>query len=308
MIRRANRMCLLLGLATGILVACSTPNPTPSLAPTLTPTVQSIPPATEITEIQVAPTPAPYTGATPAIVIESLQDLSTPTALPPLVAMPTEQLAILEPGPGSQVTSPFRVDGWGGPSFNDRIRVRLIGEDGRVLSQGWSFLLVLPGNAGRFLATVPFEIDHVAEAARLEVSMQSRRDRQLSHLATVDLTLLSIGTDLVHPSIRGTEKLAIFSPRDDAIASGGKVLVRGAGWVDTDTPLTVTVLNNQGSTLGSMAVELDAPLIGQLGTFTVEVPYEIPFSQWAHIVVAEPSTGVIPGWIHYTSVEVWLRP
>lgn len=86
------------------------------------------------------------------------------------------------------------------------------------------------------------------------------------------------------------------------------MLVRGAGWVDADTPLMVSVRDNRDNVLGSAEVALDAPAVGQLGTFSVEVFYEVPFAQWARITVAEPSTSAIPGWIHFTSVEVWLRP
>jgi hypothetical protein len=221
--------------------------------------------------------------------------------------MPTEQLVIFEPGPGSYVLSPFQVAGWGGPSHNDQVRVRLLGEDGRVLSEGTTHLLVLPGNAGRFYAEVPFNITLVGEAGRLEVSIYSRRDRQLSHLASVDLTLLSIGSARTYPALHGPEKLAIFSPRAEAVVEGGQVLVQGAGWVDSDSALQIEILDRNGESLGANRVRIDAPSVGQLGTFEVSVAYQVDFPQWGHIAVSEPSSG-IPGIVHYSSVEVWLRP
>jgi hypothetical protein len=222
--------------------------------------------------------------------------------------MPLAQMSIFNPGPGSFITSPIQVAGWGGPSYQDRVEIRLIGEDGRVLVAQKAYLLVLPGNAGRFYQTISFETDLVAEAGRLEVSMQSVRDRQSIHLTSVDVTILSIGNPLIHPAIRGPEKLAIFYPRHEMIVEEGFVLVRGAGWVDSNTPLNVSVRNNKGEILGSTQVTIDAPAVGQLGTFEVMVPYEISFPQWAHVVVSEPSTGPIPGPIHMSSVEVWIRP
>lgn len=221
--------------------------------------------------------------------------------------MPTEQLVILEPGPGSYVLSPFQMSGWGGPSHNDRVRLRLLGEDGRVLSEGTTHLLVLPGNAGRFYAEVPFEITLVAEAGRLEVSIYSRRDRQLSHLSSVDLTLLSIGNARTYPALHGPEKLAIFSPRKEAVVEGGQVLVQGAGWVDSDVALRVDILDRNGASLGSNQVRIDAPAVGQLGTFEISVRYQVDFPQWARIAVSEPSSS-ISGIVHYSSIEVWLRP
>jgi hypothetical protein len=300
----------LLGLTLLLIVmtACSAPPSAPLSQPTPTPFISPIPSLSTPHPPQTANTPPPFTTGTPGILIESPGDLATPTPLPQLIPMPTEKIAIYKPGPGSQVTSPFQVAGWGGPCHLDRVHIRLIGEDGRILSKGKSYLLVLPGNAGRFYSKVPFDIQYVAEAARLEITTYSSRDRQMEHLATVDLILLSTGDPLVHPAIHGPEQLAIFRPRKESIVSGGSVLVQGAGWVNSDTPLTVSVLDRNGEVLGSATAELDAPAIGQLGTFEVEVLYQVSFPQWARIGVSEPSTDGIPGLIHFSSVEVWLKP
>jgi hypothetical protein len=298
---------LILSILSLVLSACAPiPEDRSEIAAQVTDTAEPTPLPTETALDQPTVTPEPFSETTSAIVIESLQDLETPTPLPPLVNMPLEQLVIYEPGPGSQVNSGFRVSGWGGPSFDDRVLIRLLGEDGGVISRGWRYLYVLSGNPGRFNGTIYFNIEHIAEEARLEISTQSWRDRQTTHISTVNLTLLSTGSALVHPARRGTEKLAILSPHEGGVVGGGVALVQGAGWVDSDTPLSVDIVNNRGDSLGSAQVELDAPAVGQLGTFSVEVPYQIDFQQWVHITVFEPSTGNIPGIIHLTSVEVWL--
>ncbi len=307
MTRQRARTLILLTVMTVLPIACGT-SPTPLPEPTLAPPINSAPSQPAVPAVQTVDAPAPLTMATPAILIEVPEDLATPTLVSPVVSMPTEKIAIFQPGPGSHVTSPFQVAGWGGPSYSDRVHVRMIGENGRVLSEGKSWLLVLPGNAGRFYSKVPFIIQGVAESARLEITTYNSRDRQMSHLNTVDLILLSTGNPLVHPALHGPEKLAIFTPRKEAIVSGGTVYVQGAGWVNSDTPLTVSILDRNGEILGSTEVELDAPAIGLLGTFQVEVPYQTSFSQWAHVAVSEPSTNQIPGLIHFTSVEVWLEP
>ena len=280
------------------LIETSTASPIPSV---LSPT----PSATPYDPAMLAP----LTAATPAIVIESSQIPPTATLLSPVVPLPTEQLKIFSPGPASQVTSPFRVAGWGGPSYKDRVELRLLGENGRVLAEGPAYLHVLPEveNSGRFYLEVPFDISLVAEAARLEASMYCYRTGQLSHLNTVNLTLLSVGSSLIHPAINGPEKLAIFYPRQEAVIEGGQVTVYGAGWVDSDLPLTIEVFDDNGEVLGSSQVYLDAPVIGQLGTFQVDVPYQITFPQWGRIGGSEHSAD-IPGLIHYSSVVVWLKP
>ena len=77
--------------------------------------------------------------------------------------------------------------------------------------------------------------------------------------------------------------------------------------MDDDVPLTVSVVDWYGDEVGTVQVRLDASEIGQLGTFDVEVSYEISIPQWGRIAVSEPSTD-IPGLIHYSSVQVWLEP
>lgn len=289
-------------------VGCNTPTPT-APEPTDEPPTPSPIPATPTATLDVTATPEPLTAATPAIVVESTYVPYTATGVPPAVSLPMEKLRIYQPGPGSQVVSPFRVAGWGGPSYKDRVRMRLYGEDGRVLAEGTTWLHVLEGvaQAGRFYGEVPFEIHGVAEAGRLEISMYGYRYGQLSHLSTVDLTLLSVGNPQIHHALDGPEKLTIFSLREESIVEGGRVNVQGAGWVNSDLPLTVQVFDRYGEVLGSVQVYLEAPAVGQLGTFQVEVPYEITFSQWARVAVSEHSAD-IPGLIHFTSVEVWLKP
>ncbi len=290
-----------------LLAACAAPPPSvpPTAAPPATATLKATPAADQVP--LASPTPAPYNKATPALVLEPPVITPTPTVTPPPVNLPLERLAILHPGPGSQVTSPFRLLGYGGPSFNERVDFRLLGEDGRVLDKGFTILFAFPGNAGRFVAELTFETPYVAEEGRLEVRIFERRFGRLSHLSTVDLVLLSIGRPLIHAGTQGAEKLTILAPREGAVVKGGTVQVRGAGWVEAETPLTVELHTWRGEVLASTQVALDAPGPGMLGTFETELAYQVPYGQYGRVVVYEPSTD-IPGILHYSSIEVFLRP
>ena len=251
--------------------------------------------------------PPPLTEATPAIIIEPSFPAPTPTSIPPSVSVPQEELSILSPGPGSMVNSPIQVKGYGGPSLNNRVQVQLIGEDGRLLSKGYSFLYSYPGTPGLFYIKMPFESQFVAERAWLEVRSFDDLFGILQHLTTVEVTILSTGSDRIYPAIHGAEKLTIFQPREEKVISGGSVLIQGAGWVDQDVPLQIEIINLAGDVLGSGQVELDAPAVGQLGTFSVEIAYQTSYQQWARIGVFELHDEV-PGLVHYTSVGVWLGP
>lgn len=294
---------ILLSLWIGLLAGCVQPAeadraPTPtSRPPTAEPTTTTVP----------EPTLAPFNLSTPAIVIE--QSGAEPTATPegPGIVLPDAPLVVYRPGPGSQVTSPFQVYGRGGPSANERVRVRLLGEDGRVIENQTTILLAYPGNAGNFVLTLEFESPWVAENAHLEVSTEDVRFRRVDHLVTIDLVLLTQGSPRVRPALNGPDKLAIVSPRDGGVVEGGVIPVRGGGWTESNQPVTVELLDRGGATLWSSQVALDAPQPGVLGAFELDIPYEIPWAQYAQLVVYETATD-IPGTRHYSSIELWLRP
>ncbi len=298
---------LLLILIALVLTSCtsSTDPPMTIIAPDQAESTHLAPAAVD--PIDGESVPPPLTEATPAIIIEPSFPAPTPTSIPPSVSVPLEELSILSPGPGSMVKSPIQVKGYGGPSLNNRVQVRLIGEDGRILSKGYTFLYSYPGRPGLFYIKMPFESQLVAERAWIEVRSFDDLFGMLRHLMTVEVTILSTGSDRIYPAIRGAEKLTIFQPREEKVVAGGSVLIQGAGWVDLDVPLRIEIINRAGDVLGSGQVELDAPAVGQLGTFAVEITYQTEYQQWARIGVYELHDGV-PGLVHYTSVGVWLGP
>jgi hypothetical protein len=91
------------------------------------------------------------------------------------------------------------------------------------------------------------------------------------------------------------------------VVSGGSVTVRGAGWVNSDVPVRIEVVDRGGVLVGSAQVELDSPAIGQLGTFAVEVAYSVTEAQYGRIAVSEMGVE-IPSLVHYSSIEVYLEP
>jgi hypothetical protein len=250
---------------------------------------------------------APFTVETPAIVIEPPVPQPTSTPIPASVGVPAEELALLKPGVGSLVRDPINVEGFGGPSQNNRVQLRLYGEDGRLISEGYTFLYSYPGRPGQFFATVPFNTPLVAETGWLEVRSFGDRYGLLRHLTKIQINLLSVGNEKIYPAIHGAEKLTIFSPREDTRISGGTIQLSGAGWVDAEVPLGVELLDAKGQVLATSSAVIDAPGIGQLGTFSVAVPFEVGFGQWGRLGVYERH-GDVPGVIHYTSVQVWLEP
>ncbi len=67
------------------------------------------------------------------------------------------------------------------------------------------------------------------------------------------------------------------------------------------------MLDRSGAVIASTEVEVEAPVLGELGTFQAQVPYSVPFSQYAYVAVTE--RGLHPPAVrHYTSVRVYLEP
>lgn len=293
---RAWRLVLLAGL----LGACGAP---PLLADS-TPSV--VPPTLALTEtLAASPTPPPYTDATPPIVLDVPLPSPTPIPATPSIGLPAERLSIYEPGPGSQALSPLRVTGFGGPSFQGRVRLRLIGEQGDILADRTTFLQAMPNLAGRIYTDLTFSFPWVAQTVRLEVMTFSTRDGQMDHLTTRTVVLLTTGTALVYPGIGGAEKITIFSPRANGYVRGSPVTVRGGGWLDTPGPLVVEVLDRNGNVVGSATAALSTSNPGEVGSFEVQVPYTLENSQYGRIAVYEQAISP-PGILHYSSVDVYL--
>jgi len=283
--------------------ACSSPP-----QPTVEPIFPSITPPPTIAAIQnTTGPPPPFTTTTPVIVIENPFSHLTQTPEPPSIGLSREIVSILRPAPGSFVTSPFRVRGQAGPTWLDRVEIKLIGEDGRVITESIVYLNNIPGNLGSFITEIEFTTPMFAEAARLEVHNFSTINGELDHSTSVNLTLLSIGTARIYFVLLGPEKLEIDFPRGGDTIEGGEVTIQGRGWVDSDTALMVEIIGTGGEILGSRLVKLDSYEIGVAETFELSVAYQIDEAQQARIAIYERSTNV-PGIMHYTSISVQLIP
>jgi hypothetical protein len=296
------RLRLAAGGATMLLLAaCVRSSDAPAASPgtAATPTFTPAPPSPS--------TPQPVIDGPPAIVLEPPEFVSSPTPTRISLTLPQERVILEAPGPGSQVVSPVRVAGWGGPSSQGRVFVRLIGEQGQVLARIATFILAPDGASGQFVVTVPFTLPGVAEAGLVEVSINDYTTGQLEHISTRPVVFLSVGPGRVHTNPTTAEKLSLFAPRQDGVMRDGLISVSGAALLDEDLPLLIEVLDRAGEVIASTEVEVQAPVLGELGTFQAQLPYEVPYAQYGRVAVTE--RGLHPPAVrHYTSVRVYLEP
>jgi hypothetical protein len=185
------------------------------------------------------------------------------------------------------------VLGHAGPSYEERVRVRLLNEVGDVMNSFTTILFAYPGNAGRFAANIPFELSHVSELGWLQVDTFDRRYNRLAHRFTREVVLLSAGSPRIFPGYRGAAQLAILQPRENAIVPFGTVAIRGGGWSEGEGEMVLQAWDRYGEIIDSQEIELSSGASGRIGTFEATLNIELPFSQFGRLAVMEldPRTG-----------------
>jgi hypothetical protein len=219
---------------------------------------------------------------------------------------PQEAILILEPGPGSRVTSPLRVAGFADPTFEQALGVRLVLDDGSVLAAQGVIIDAELGRRGPFEGEIDFEIDG-ERGALLQVFADSARDGGITHLSSVGVVLLEEGPPSLTMGEEHPELIVIERPGSGATVAGGTVHVQGVGLASFEGTLVVRVLDESGAEVGSKPLIVDAPEMGLPGTFSVEVPYSVADPGPGRVVVVDPLP-VFDGLGHIASVEVALEP
>jgi hypothetical protein len=273
-------------------VASSPPPPAPtgSPIPTVTPAVTA--------------TFAPLTEATKPIVLAPSGDLVSPTVPPqPPVNLPDNPIALFEPGPGSQVVSPFRVVGRAGPSFQERVIVRLYGEQGQMLHEKTTVLFAFPGNAGRFVTILAFETEMVAEAGKIQIDTPDPRYGRLAHRFTEEVVLLANGPGKLRPGHQSPAQLTVLEPRQGEVVPNGGLIVKGGGWSYGGGPLLLQAWDHSGEVIDSAPLELSNGLKGAIGVFEAELQIQVSASGYGRLAVMEmdPETGQ-PAYLNSTEV------
>lgn len=229
----------------------------------------------------------------------------TPTFVPTL-SIPEAQIQIRQPGPLSKVTSPIKVVGNLKPGSTGRVRIELLGEDGRLLVRK---LINYRTDLGRLGLSeeVDYEISAVAEAGRLQISTYDQYGR-MEELTSVELILLSMGEADLNPPGPLTQPIIVQEPLPNKLIQGGKVLISGLARVSSDFPLLIELIAADGSVVGYRQAGVVVDPAGGYTPFMIEVPYQVSEPTWVRLTVKEMSSGRIEGVIQLTSLEVLLSP
>ena len=249
--------------------------------------------------------------------LQSPTPVDSPTSPPPRASAtiplatssptkPEEAILILEPGPGSRLTSPVHVVGTADPTFEQTLIVRVVLDDGSELTIHPLTIAADIGQRGPFEGDVQFAVSGERNAL-IQVYDQSARDGGIVHLASVGVILVSEGPEeivLVDPH---PEVIVIDQPEFGATIRGGVAHVEGFGLASFEQTLVIEVHDAEGNVVGSQPIIVNAPDWGFPGPFSADVPYEVAVEGPGRIVVIDPLP-VFDGLGHVSSVEITLAP
>lgn len=297
------------------------PSPIPSSQETITPTVNvsvTISPTVEGTATRTATltrrptltstpslTPRPTWTPTPTYTRRPTPTPPTPTETP-IPGIPDASIQISRPGELSKVASPLRFNASLASDDAKRITIELYGEDGRLMVRQVRSYAAAPGRRTYLSLEFPFEIKATAEVARLVISMTDANGRTLA-LNSVNLILLAVGQSDINPSSAMQEAIIIQQPAPKALIQGGNLLVTGKARPNTELPLMVQLITDDGNIVGQRLTAVSSRPPGGYGDFFVEVPYKVTTLTPVRLIVYEGGE-TISKMTHLSSILIVLSP
>jgi hypothetical protein len=266
---------------------------TPALpTPTLEPSATQSP----------SPEPIPFT-ATPSSTpqpTQSVENLPSPANIPQSINQ------IITPGSGSKVTSPFILRATVKLNPDSVVRIELLGEDGSLLMRDVRGYQNLDNEWISLGSEIAFGINGVAEAGRLQISIEDEQGR-LQSVSSVDLILQSVGNQDLYLPQDQLEDIYLESPKSNRLIQDGTMRVSGMARTRSAQPLRIEILTSDGRIVGTRQVTVIPSTDYSYGTYVIDVPFTVDKTNRALVQVWEPGDR-IPGIVNLSSVEVLLSP
>ena len=229
-----------------------------------------------------------------------------PLILKEAAARPEESIMILEPAPGSRVTSPIHVSGVADPTFEQNLVVRVLTADGTLVTQAPTTIQADIGQRGPFALDLPTTLAS-EQNIFIQVFADSPRDGGITHLSSVGVIFTPTGPENILTRDPYPEQISIIQPQTGDTVSGGSVHVSGFGLASFEQTLLVEVLDENGDVICSEPVMVAAPDLGEPGPFEADIDYTLSEAGPGRIVVRDVSPA-FGGTTHLSSVEVSLAP
>jgi len=283
---------------TGLAISPDTSSPVPS-----TPPDSEVEPGASASALQPAVTLTTTLQPTTSMVIITPSVSPTPTFLPEI---PSARIQIFQLGELSRVSSPIRISARLFSKVGKVVRLELHGEDGRLLGRELINLPPIPWSTAAVNTEMEFEIRLAAEYGRLVISVEDAYGR-LVDVNSVNLVLLQYGDSELNPATALWQVIQIDEPSSQTLIQGGSVFVSGLARPNTDNPLRLELIGQDGLNLGHRLAAVEISIPGGYGTFAADVPYAVTEVTPALLVVYE-SGGTLSEIAHLASVELLLSP
>jgi hypothetical protein len=122
------------------------------------------------------------------------------------------------------------------------------------------------------------------------------------------LLLLSHGATQPNPATALWQRLIIEEPSPMEMVQGGVLIITGRALPNNpDQPLRVTLVGEDGHTLGQRLAKVNVETPGDYGVYVAEVPYTVTALTPARLVIFEEGEP-ISDIAHLSSIEVLLAP
>jgi len=280
------------------------PTETVQVMPSETPTISPTPTLDDTQLVETIFAPTATKGPLPT---RTRPPTRTPT-ITPTPTPPRASLMITRPGLLSKILSPYQMEAMVTRGMDGIVYVDLIGEDNRVIA---SRPLDYRSSLYQRFWIAPeleFEISGVAETSRLVLSTRDEFGRLMA-LSSVDLVLLSLGTNETTPTQIDFEPYLIRYPEEDSLVSGGLLWVTGLARPVNSTPLIVELVDEQGNVIGSNRIQVPYPT-GDLShtPFGVEVPYTVSEITGVRLTIRQESDTRIAGTVALSSMTLFVGP
>ena len=239
----------------------------------------------------------------PSTPVPSTPETTEPASAPRL---PEEAILILQPAPGSRLTSPVTVAGIADSTFEQHLAVRILLDDGTQLALVPTLIQAELGQRGSFQVELDFTIQGERQAF-IQVYADSPRDGQITHLSSTGVILSEAGPAYIRLAESRDERLYILRPAPGDLISGGIANIEGYGWAGFENTLLIEIHDQAGNILAQAPVTIASPEMGQSGPFQLELPYSISEVGAGRVVVSDISPA-FGGDAHRSSVEIRLAP
>jgi hypothetical protein len=234
------------------------------------------------------------------------ETLFLPLIMDNAFSRPPESIMILSPASGSTVTSPVRISGIAGPTFEQNLVLRVLLADGTELVESFTTIQAELGERGPYETELDIDLDS-RENIFIQIYDTSARDGGIIHLSSIGVMFDPDGPEDIITRDPYPEQIVIFEPQMNETVTGGMVSVSGFAIAGFEQALQVEVLDEMGDVIAIEPVTVEAPDLGIPGIFQVDVEYDLTEAGPGRIVVRDisPAHGDDA---HRSSVEVNLEP